>query len=986
MRLTIALVAALLLAIAHCPAQELALDNPGFEEIDAATADRDAGPLPVAWQARTVTFGAHRLTEEGRSGAHAAQIHFAEGSGADISGYFYSEPQPLPPCSEVTVSAWANVMVPAEQRGAHRGAYIRLMFQRDGAYVGLLDSAAVGDTGGDWRQLRLSGAPPPEADSWRMSVEFNGIGTALFDDCTAAMTPLETLPAAGLDAPTGQILALGDGRVGVLGPPRAAAGDLQAVTTVIGRSALPPTIHIGAVYYTEDGTQLGVDTTTGRAWRRRTELSLRLRALPGAATVRPIVCADSREAWQAAEVEPPQIAPGEEVPVLAPSDVQMAGHPRLLISPEHLERLRALAAMDRDELAARHPGFARQLEALLADADRCLDEQEIVVYSGRYSTTLPPAVPRRHEDNFPYWTGLSREIEYRMEKLATAYLLTGERRYADRCTQWALALCEWPQWTDPDYGGYNACLDTGHFCHAVAFAYDFLYDVLTQVQRETIRNALLEKGAAAVMRDATEGWAQTMGWPNGFAVVMGGMGIAGAATLGDDPRARGCVEYSRGRLHEFLDTRDRDGGYIEGHTYGGYAMSYIMPFAGTLATHGDEALASHPYLAKTLRFAACCLDPISATSVNFCDSSYSARDYRSTAAWLARMGDPLAYWYLTHNHGLAELFGYVPPTALLWHPLDGSGAAPEGWPPGAHYRDIGWIVARTGFADEVTSGEPSLLFAMRSGRFGSHCQADANSFMLNVNGRWLLRDPGYGRGATAEHSTLLVGGQGQSRADAQIAAFGNVGRIVYAVGDASACYERLSDFRRHAVMVAGEYVVLLDEIAFAGRPEPIASQLITDVVAPRIEPGRIGLIPAEEDAVAGEQCCTVLLPDATPVSVEDYGGRAKVVCRRDAGDLCPLVLWPRAQPPERVAFAVEDECALTIIETGGATDVIAINLSGDSRTITAGDGPAITTDARLVWVRLRAGAVSDLSMVWGSRLRVGDRVVVQEDAKQDLWR
>ncbi|MEA3247539.1 MAG: heparinase II/III family protein, partial [Gemmatimonadota bacterium] len=503
----------------------------------------------------------------------------------------------------------------------------------------------------------------------------------------------------------------------------------------------------------------------------------------------------------------------------------------------------------------------------------------------------------------------------------------------------------------------------------------------------TIRTALLEKGAAAVMRDATEGWAQKMSWPNGFAVVMGGMGIAGVATLGDDPAAEQYVEYSRRRLHEFLDTRDRDGGYVEGHTYGGYAMSHIMPFAGTLAIHGDDALVSHPYLPKTLGFATFCLDPMSATSVNFCDSSYSARAYRSTAAWLARNGSADAAWYLAHDEGLTHTFGYVPPIGLLWLPLDAVEEAPEGRPAGAHYRDIGWTIARSGFADEVTPGEPSLLFAMRSGPFGSHCQLDCNCFMLNVNGRWLLRDPGYGRDATDMHSTLLVDGEGQTPADAHVAAFGNVGKIVYAVGDASACYDRLTDFRRHAVMVNGRYVMLFDEIRVAESGVSIASQVVTDVAEPEIDGACVRLTPQWDDAAESEQFCTVVFADAADIITEQYQDRAKVIQRHDGGGLFPALLWPHAREPAATSLHAEGgDVALATIDTGDETHLIVLNLSGGLRPVSAADGSRLATDARLAWVRRAGGEVTDLSMIRGSRLEVDGEVLVELDAKQDSAR
>ncbi len=987
MRLLIVVLAALSIAPLPARAQaELVILNPGFEEADPQHAARAEGPLPADWLARSVTSAAHRLSEDARTGDYAAQIAFTEGAGADVSGYYYSAPQPLPSCSEVTVSAWTMVTVPEEAREQTEGAFLRLMFTREGNYVKIVDGRMVRDTGGEWEHLELSGTPPAEADGWRMSVEFKGIGAARFDDCDATFKPLMTIAAAALDAPAGAPISFGDGRYGVLGEAREAAGEMRLATTIGGGATIPPVIHLGVVWYAEDGRQIGVHDTSGLAWEEPSELRLPVRALHGASQLRPIAWADSVEQWEAVSVDVPQVRPVEEPVALPPADIQMSGHPRLFISPERLQRLRGLVAMDRTQLIAQYPHFAKQLTTILRDADRCFEETQITVYGGRYTTTLPPAVPARHEDNFPYWTGLSREIEVRIEKLATAYLLTGDQRYAELCREWTLALCEWPLWSDPDYGGYNACLDTGHFCHAVAFAYDFLYDALSPEDRETIRNALLEKGAAAVMKDATEGWAQRIGWPNGFAVVMGGMGIAGAATLGDDPRAEQYVQYARRRINEFFDARDRDGGYVEGHTYGGYAMSHVMPFVGTLAVHGDDALAAHPYLGKTLRFATYCLDPMTATSVNFCDSSYGERAYRSMAAWLALDGDPLAYWYLAHDRGLTQTFRYVPPMGLLWMPLDGEGEPPDGWPQAAHYRDIGWVVARSGFATTVTPGDPALLFAMRSGYFGSHCQRDSNSFMLNVNGRWLLRDPGYGKGATEVHSTLLVDGEGQNSAGARVAAFGNVGEVSYMVGDASACYGKLTDFRRHACMVAGEYMVLFDEIRSDDPALLIASQLITDAAQPVIEGRRI-LLPAESpSAAANEQACTIL-PGSGEVTTEESGGKAKVVVNYEGGGLYPMLLWPHGEAPAQAEFSAPDaDLSMLTIRNEEATDCIALNLTGEFRVLTAGDGPSVGTDARLVWIRITDGDVSRVSMIDGRRLELDGELLIGLDRRADVSR
>ena len=85
-----------------CVGQEL-LPNAGFEEAI------EGGRFPARWQARTITLGAHRLVPDARAGERAAQIEFTEGEGNQVSGYYYSDPQPLPACKRVTVSAWVKV-------------------------------------------------------------------------------------------------------------------------------------------------------------------------------------------------------------------------------------------------------------------------------------------------------------------------------------------------------------------------------------------------------------------------------------------------------------------------------------------------------------------------------------------------------------------------------------------------------------------------------------------------------------------------------------------------------------------------------------------------------------------------------------------------------------------------------------------------------------------------------------------------------------
>lgn len=971
-----------LLTASVCVAQDAAPDaaalvpNAGFEDVDAATLNRPEGVLPADWTARGVTIAAHRLVQEARTGGYAAGITFTEGEGNVVSGYYYSRPEPLPACKRVNVSAYVRVTAEAGQ------AFVRLIFQKGDQYVAITDSSKLGDTGGKWERIEVSATPPPEADRWRMSVEFHGIGTAHFDDCDVSIEAPDRLSAATRNAPAGQAMALGEGRYGILGPLIPVENGLEVVAEFTGRSALPQLLHIGTVQYAGD-RQLATIAQASRAWQDETAYRAPIRGVAGADAVRAVVYAASKEAWDAVFVDPPEcrrtVPPVEEQFSIVPHP-----HPRLFVTADELARLRGLVKLSPEQLAQQHPDLAQAYKQLIDKAEHSLTREEISVYGGRYKTTMPPAVPPRHEDNFPYWTGLSREIENCIQAMATAYLLTTDERYAEGCREWTLALCEWPTWNDPDYSSHPSCLDTGHFCHAAAFAYDFLYDHLSPEQRKTIADALLDKGAEAVYQTGEKGWARTQSWPNGFAVVMGGMGIAGMAVLGDDERAARYVEYARRRIREFYDARDRDGGYVEGLVYGGYAMSLTMPFVGTLAAHGDELLSRHPYIERTLRFATYCLEPSTGTSVNFCDSTYSSRAYNSTAAWRARAGDGVARWYLERALGTAALHTYTPPLSVLWHPLDTQPVTPKDWEPAAHYRDIGWAIMRSGF-----EGRPEdILFAIRSGYHGSHCQLDQNSFMLNVGGQWLLQDPGYGKTPTEGHSTLLVDELGQAAAGGEMVAFGRLGNIVYAAGDAAKCYPGLKTFTRHVVMVDQAYLVVVDELAPAGEAVEVASQLVTAAVEPIIDTSGAVRLSAGEGTAA--RSCTVYAGGSIGALTAQGGEGTKTVRHTyslDGPRMVPMVVAPEGHEPAGLCTIAGDGVVDIRINTGDGTDIIIINTTGQMRSTAPTDGPVVRapvhSDARVTRLRVVEGAVVDLAAVWGSSVKFGDELLLQSDDRLD---
>lgn len=931
------------------------LKNPGMEEVAGSPA------LPVHWCGRLfIGPGHHRSSEVARTGRRSAEIRF---DGVKQIGYYYSDVCALPLCARVEAGAFVKVS------GAGEGAYLIIFFSdSNGKSAGRIQSAKTADSQGEWVRIEVGGPTPPRATQVRLAVQYDGPGAALFDDATLSTVPLARLEGVTLATQSRQWLKLGGGRQGVLGDAIRLDRECRMAIDLEAKTALPSPATPAVVWFS-NGEQVGVlecDNVYPLGAAAKVRISARPRANVG--VVRPAVLFRDASARESVTVR----YIGTALPVAAPEvtaveALRPASHPRLLFASDNLSSLR-------DRILAAAPGSAlgRFWRKILARADKSLVQKEIHGYRASYRTTLPPAPPPRHTDNYPHWTSLSREIERGMETMAAAYLITQDAKYATRAIEWARALAAWPTWGDPDTGRANgACLSTSHFCHAMAIVYDFCYDRLARDDREIIRDAMLTKGAAAVLREATSGWARSMSWPNGFALVMGGMGIAGSAALGDDARAVEYVKVARQRLLEFLDARGRDGGYVEGMTYGGYAVSHVVPFAHSLELMGDATLAEHPYLAKTLRFVSSFLAPASATVVDFCDSSRGSDGYWCLAALRAAKGDPLAHWYLASSAFGRSIGHWCPAYPLLAYPPGPASEKPD-LPLSALHGDIGWVVHRTGFA----AGD--FFIAIRSGPHGSHCQADQNSWTTNVAGQWLGRDAGYGRGATAEHNTLLVNGKGQSLTGARVSGFASMHDFSYSRHDAATAYTSLRKFRRHVTLLAQELVLIVDEIEPTSDCAMIESRIHHDSgegAVLRVASGSLALLRNGQklDVLLPKSLRHEIVTGETPRS--QFAG---IRVSASGHTVIPYLLLPKGGAGHRLEARRIDSALVFELARGDKRDLLAI-AQGAQPIAAAG----LRTDAQVAWVRTEQSALTHAAMVCGTTLAWGDHRVLSLDRVGD---
>ena len=138
----------------------------------------------------------------------------------------------------------------------------------------------------------------------------------------------------------------------------------------------------------------------------------------------------------------------------------------------------------------------------MAKADAYVEEESFeVLYpsiSEQWKVELPLTEPKRAPEPqghtfFPFWTMYARAIEDRLVVMSTAFLVTNERKYAERVKEHLMSLTSFGKWYEFDERGAEGNLSNAHLPLGVSSAYDAIHRLLTEDERRSIRQAILEK-------------------------------------------------------------------------------------------------------------------------------------------------------------------------------------------------------------------------------------------------------------------------------------------------------------------------------------------------------------------------------------------------------------------------------------------------------------------------------------------------------------
>ncbi|WP_372661079.1 Ig-like domain-containing protein [Cohnella sp.] len=378
------------------------------------------------------------------------------------------------------------------------------------------------------------------------------------------------------------------------------------------------------------------------------------------------------------------------------------GHPRLLATEDDFQRM--IGLLDTDER------FAEWAERAIGEADQLLTQ------------------PVR-DYNKPDGLRLDSSSSARIVSLAFAYRLTGKVAYAERA--WLelehVSGAAYPDWSPQHY------LDTAAMTYGVAIGYDWLYDYMTQSQRDTVRQAIVDKGltpAVPMYLEKTYWWVYNR--DNWNFVCNAGMAIGALAIADEEEELSGLILREAFKSIQYgLPQYAPDGSAKEGPSYWEYGTIYLIYFlAGLDSTFGhDFGFSEREGLAETPLYPLHIAGPEG--TFNYFDNAETLIPGRALLWFANHHNKPEYTWY----HEFAAERRIQPGLYdALWYRPELYGANP----PQELDRKMEIPRAVTMRSDW---DDPNALFVgFKGGMNGApHGDLDTGSFIFDANGvRWAL--------------------------------------------------------------------------------------------------------------------------------------------------------------------------------------------------------------------------------------------------------
>ena len=442
-----------------------------------------------------------------------------------------------------------------------------------------------------------------------------------------------------------------------------------------------------------------------------------------------------------------------------------------------------------------------------------------------------------------------QELIYAIRHLAVGGVITDDAKMIARSKEWLLETASWNPagTTSRSYTDEWAFRVNG----ALAWGYDWLYDELTNEERNTVRTALLLRTRETADHIIKHANIHLFPFDSHAVRAVSAVLIPAAiALLEDEPEAEGWLNYAV----EFLSTvyspwGDSQGGWAEGPHYWMTGMAYLIDAVNLLKGYTGIDLYQRPFFQNTGDFPLYTKSPDTRRATFGDDSTmgdlpslkigYNLRQFAGVT------GNGAYQWYydeIKRNDPGTEMAFYN----YGWWDLNFDELAYrtdfpliEVQPPAADdtlrwFEGVGWAAIQTGMADP----EKHIQFVFKSSKFGSisHSHGDQNAFCLAGFGEDLAIQSGHyvafnssmhqnWRRQTCSKNAILIDGKGQYAGKDKAQAMQSAGRIitaeqhndhVFIQGDATAAYQSMTPevtkVLRDIYFVDNSYFVIVDTI------------------------------------------------------------------------------------------------------------------------------------------------------------------------------
>jgi len=354
-----------------------------------------------------------------------------------------------------------------------------------------------------------------------------------------------------------------------------------------------------------------------------------------------------------------------------------------------------------------------------------------------------------------------------------------------------LAIADWDP-TGPTSRKYNdEC--TFRVGPALAFGYDWLYDVLDSTEREKVLTALYLR--TKEVADYVIDYRKIHNFPydshavRSLSMMLTPCCISMLDLSSDDPRHKDATRWLDYTI-EYLSALYTpwggiDGGWAEGPAYWTTGMAFVTEAMNFIKGFMGIDLYKRPFFSKTGDYILHC-NPPNTYFASFCDQSNHGQLPDQKRAFNMRQfagttGNPQYQWYfnrvMERSAMVSDDFSikgwwdfYYDDMVFLSRYGEIAEEAPSNETTVAHFRDIGWAAINKNAADF----KKHILLVVKSSPYGaiSHSHGDQNSFVLFAFGQPLIINSGYyvaygskmhlnWRKQTKSANTILIDGIGQ---------------------------------------------------------------------------------------------------------------------------------------------------------------------------------------------------------------------------------